>query len=229
MTCVKSNQPLHCEQPLSDTDTKTRILDTTWALVHRRGNADITMGEIADAVGISRQALYLHFPNRASLLVATVQRFDDLHIDLAARDRRRALPPVESLVAGLRWWLGYLPRLLPVATALEAAALVNADGAAAWRDRMQLLRGSIRFYVQRLADAKLLADGWTVETAVDWVWARTTPAFWSHLVADRGWKPTRLADRLIASIVAEVVRPHSGRRSARRSTAARTPAKRKLR
>jgi AcrR family transcriptional regulator len=196
-------------------DAKTRILDKTWELVRRRGRADITMGEIADAVGITRQALYLHFPNRSSLLVATVQRFDQLHADPAGRARRRQLPPREGFEAMLRWWLGYLPKLLPVATALEAAVLVGDDGALAWNDRMELLRDSMRFYIGRLSAAGLLADGWTVERATDWVWARTTPAFWNHLVAERGWKPAQVVTRVTTSIVSEIVRAPSKRRSPR--------------
>src|SRR5262245_12719485 len=77
------------------TDAKTRVLDAAWTLVARHGSAEITMAELADEVGISRQAIYLHFPNRATLLVAMVQRFDQLHGDAVARDRRRALPAAE--------------------------------------------------------------------------------------------------------------------------------------
>ena len=81
----------HRHQPVTGTDTKARILDAVWTLVSRRGRADLTMGDIARAVGLSRQAVYLHFPSRAALLVAAVRRFDEQHGDVAARERRRAL------------------------------------------------------------------------------------------------------------------------------------------
>jgi AcrR family transcriptional regulator len=52
--------------------TKTRILDTTWKLLEAR-DKNTRMSDIAKAVGISRQALYLHFPTRAALLIATTR------------------------------------------------------------------------------------------------------------------------------------------------------------
>ena len=53
-------------------ETKSRILNATWKLLESGDNA-VRMSDIAKAVGISRQALYLHYPNRADLLVATTK------------------------------------------------------------------------------------------------------------------------------------------------------------
>lgn len=208
-------------------DTKTRILDAAWALVERQGRADITMREVAQVVGISRQALYLHFPNRATLLLAMVQHFDDTHSDPAARERRRALPPVEGLEAALRWWLGYLPRVLPVARALEAASMVGADGAQAWLDRMRLLHDSFEYYVTRLAEHGMLAEGWSVRHATDWVWARINPSVWRHLVQERGWKPRKLVDHLVHSILTDVVDPTQLRQHRHRTGGETQPAARR--
>src|SRR5262245_410986 len=187
------------------TDAKTRVLDAAWTLVARRGSAEITMAELADEVGISRQAIYLHFPNRATLFLAMVQRFDQIHGDAAAREHRRALPATEAFEAGLQYWFKYLPQVYPVARALEAAALRSADGAEAWHDRMAVLRDSMAFYVARLADQGRLAEGWTVKEATDWVWSRVHPSVWRHLVEERGWRPTIASKRLVRSIVAELV------------------------
>ena len=192
--------------------TKARILDAVWRLVNRRGRADLTIGEIAAAVGLSRQAIYLHFPSRASLLVAAVRHFDAQHADLAARDRRRALPPVEAFEAGIRSWMAYLPRVLTVAGALEAAAIIGDAGAEAWHDRMRYLRESERYYVERLADHGLLADGWTVDEALDWIWARAHPSVWRHLVVEQAWDPGVFVDRLVRSLIAELVSARPARR-----------------
>jgi AcrR family transcriptional regulator len=205
-------------QPVADVDTKARILDAVWRLVTRRGRADLTMGDIARAVGLSRQAVYLHFPNRAALLVAAVRHFDEQHGDVAARERRRALPPVESFEAGIRAWLAYLPQVLSVAGALEAAAMVGDEGADAWHDRMRYLREGQRYYVARLAEHGLLADGWTVDEALDWMWARTHPSVWRHLVVEQGWDRDRFVDRVVRSLVAELVAPPARVKAGRRGS-----------
>jgi AcrR family transcriptional regulator len=192
-------------------DTKARILDAVWKLVSRRGRADLTMGEIARAVGLTRQAVYLHFPSRAALLVAVVRHFDEQHRDLAARARRLALPPAQAFEAGIRGWLAYLPQVLSVAGALEAAALVGDAGADAWHDRMRYLREGQRAYIARLADHGLLADGWTVDQALDWMWAHTHPSVWRHLVVEQGWAPETFVDRVVRLLVAELVSPPAAR------------------
>ena len=60
---------------MSSEQTKTRILDTTWKLLEKRIEKN-RMSDIAKAVGISRQALYLHYPTRAELLIATTKHID---------------------------------------------------------------------------------------------------------------------------------------------------------
>jgi AcrR family transcriptional regulator len=186
-------------------ETRTRILDEAWTLARRRGLSAVTVGEIAKAAGVSRQLVYFHFSNRAGLLVAMTR-----HQDTRSGFRERAfatreLPPVAALEALMRSWAEYLPEILPIANALEAAGITDDDGADAWRDRMGELREAFRFAVARLAADGGLADGWTVDAAADWAWARSQPSNWRHLVGERGWPVDDYVRRSVASILAEIV------------------------
>jgi hypothetical protein len=108
--------------------------------------------------------------------------------------------------------------VLSVASALEAAALVGDAGADAWADRMRFMREGQRYYIARLAEHRLLADGWTVDDALDWMWARTHPSVWRHLVVERGWDQKKFVDRVVRSLVAELVSPRAaGVKAARRA------------
>ena len=53
-------------------NTKTHILEVTWSLLESENKA-IRMANIAKIAGVSRQALYPHFPSQAELLVATTR------------------------------------------------------------------------------------------------------------------------------------------------------------
>jgi AcrR family transcriptional regulator len=188
-------------------DTRARILDTAWGLVQERGIGAVTVADIAAATGVSRQLLYVHFENRAGLLVAMARRHDVRSGFAGRAAEARSLPPVEALERLLRLWFAYLPEILPVARALEAAATNGDDGGVAWRDRMADLRELFAAAVDRVERAGRLAEGWTVASATDWVWARAQPATFSHLVVDRAWDPGDYTDRAVRSILAEVVRP----------------------
>jgi AcrR family transcriptional regulator len=183
-------------------NTRDRILDKAWTLARRRGLAAVTMGEIAKAAGVSRQLMYFHFANRAGLLVAMTRRQDTRSGFRERAWATRELEPVAAFEALIRAWFDYLPEILPVTHALEAAALTGDDGAEAWHDRMGELREAFRFATGRLA----LADGWTPDTAADWAWARVQPSNWRHLVDERGWAAGEYVDRAVTSIIGEVTR-----------------------
>jgi len=167
-------------------DTRARILDTAWELVRERGVDAVTVADIAAATGVSRQLVYVHFENRAGLLKAMA---------------------VDALERLLRLWFAYLPEILPVARALEAAAINGDEGGLAWRDRMGDLRELFAAAVDRVDRDGRLAGGWTVPEATDWVWARAQPATFAHLVGDRAWPAAAYTDRAVRSILVEVVAP----------------------
>lgn len=185
--------------------TRTRILDAAWERVREDGAGAVDVKAIAAAAGVSRQLVYFHFENRAGLLTAMAR-----HHDQASGFRRRvaaarSLEPVEALEALLREWCRYVRELMPVARALEAAAVTGDEGGSAWRDRMADLREAFRLALERVAEEGRLAPGWTVETAADWACARVQPATYAMLVDERGWRPKEFAERTIASVLGELV------------------------
>jgi AcrR family transcriptional regulator len=190
------------EQP----GTRSRILEAAWELVRERGTR-VTVSEIARAADVSRQLVYFHFESRAGLLVA-MTRHHDVRSGFAGRvSAALALPPVEGLEALLRAWSAYVPEILPVARELEAAVTTGDEGAAAWQDRMGDLRDAFRTAVDHVEADGRLAAGWTAPAATDWVWARSQPGAWQHLVVERGWPAEDYIERSVGSILAEVVAP----------------------
>jgi hypothetical protein len=49
------------------------------------------------------------------------------------------------------------------------------------------------------------SDGWTVEAAADWAWARGHLEGWQHLVVERGWSSEDHEVRVVRSVLAEVL------------------------
>lgn len=190
-----------------DTDTRSRILEVAWGLVRERGPGGVTIAEIAAAAGVSRQLVYFHFRSRAGLLVAMARHHDVRSGFVERIAASRSLPAVEGLEVMLREWYGYIPEILPVARALEAAVITGDEGGSAWKDRMDDLWGAFRLAVERVEREGRLAGGWTVESASDWIWARSHLTTWQHLVGERGWAIDDYSERSIRSILAEVLAP----------------------
>ncbi len=190
--------------------TPTRILETAWTLMLERGPRAVTIGEIATAAGVSRQLVYHHFANRAGLLIAMARHQDERSGFVDSVRAARKAPPVAGLEALVRAWLEYVPSIVPVAEALEAALITGEDGAGAWRDRMGELREAFGIAVDRVERDGALAPGWTVEAAADWAWARCQPSTRRHLVGERSWKPDDYVARTVRSILDEILKPGQG-------------------
>jgi len=188
-------------------ETRARILDTAWRLVKDRGASAVSVKEVAAAAGVSRQLVYFHYHSRAGLLLA-MARHQDRSSGFGRRvAATRALPAVTGFEALVREWCAYLPEILPVARALEAACITGDEGGGAWQDRMGELREAFRLTLERVAADGRLAAGWTIESAADWAWARVLPSSWAHLVGMRGWDPAVYTERTVGSLVAELVAP----------------------
>ena len=88
-------------------DTRQRILGAALKLM-REGAAGASLVQIAKAAGVSRQAVYLHFADRADLYLALVRHVDE------SRDLAGALRRIEQAPTG-------------VGALLEAVAISSAD------------------------------------------------------------------------------------------------------
>jgi AcrR family transcriptional regulator len=188
-------------------NARAHILETAWRLVGERGVQAVTVADIAAASGVSRQLVYHHFDSRAGLFVAMARHHDGTSGFRRRVVASRELAPVEGLETLLRLLLEYVPAILPVARALEAAVITGDEGGAAWRDRMDDIREAFHLAVERIEGDGRLARGWTVDTATDWIYARSHISTWQHLVVDRGWPAADYVERTIASIMAEVLAP----------------------
>ncbi|MEZ5288235.1 MAG: TetR/AcrR family transcriptional regulator [Vicinamibacterales bacterium] len=185
--------------------TRDRILDAAWTLAVEEGVGAASMNGVARAVGLSRQAVYLHFPNRATLLAETARRHDERSGFGGRVVAARALPPVEALAALIGEWFAYVPQIAPVARGLLAAFEAGDEGGTAFSERMADLRRVLHAAVERIAEAGRLRDGWTVDEATDWVWSRVHFTTWRHLVDERGWSAELALERTLRSLASDLI------------------------
>ena len=203
-----------------DPATRARILAAARALLEERPGAGPSMGQIASRAGVSRQALYLHFADRATLLLEVTRAADAAYrtpdeqrrVD-DAPDARAALAQAIALQARLK------PELHAVATAFDALRRADPDAQAAWQERDHARLDRCAQVVARLAAEGHLAPGWAVDDAARLMWALTSRRVWENLVLDQGWP----ADRYTTSLTRLLERAllTSGPSPARQGTSSR--------
>lgn len=174
--------------------TRTRILDATSQLLEETHGAAVRMSDVAKAAGLSRQALYLHFPSRAALFIATVRHLDAVHdVDARLVASRRAPTGTARLDAFVEAWLDYVPVIHGVARTLMLMRETDADARAAWDDRMAALRHGCRAAVDALAADAALTPHHTPDEATDLLLTVLSMTNWEML---RGcdWPQSRIVE-----------------------------------
>ena len=166
------------------------------------------MSELAREVGISRQALYLHFPSRTALLLALVEHVDERE-DLAGEVAR--VEAARDGAAQVRAWVEMQarrnPRIAPLARALDQARHEDDAAAAAWTDRSRnRLRGAAAI-VARLRSEQRVHRSWTAGDAVTLLWEIAGFRVWDDLVNEAGMSPGRYVDVTTATALAALAAP----------------------
>lgn len=185
-----------------DPATRQRICEAALRLVVQRGGVDVPLGDVAKAARVSRQALYLHFKDRAALFLAVAQHADDKRgLPEAIRRVQQAPTGLDALrsMAAARATLN--PEIWPLARILDS---VRGDDPAAeniLQNRRVSRLGACRTIVEQLArDGSLRAE---LEPAIaaDLLWVFTSLRTWEDLVLVRGWTAAQYEERLVATLL----------------------------
>jgi AcrR family transcriptional regulator len=175
-----------------DPVTRRRILDAALELITRGRGARTLLADVARSAGVSRQAIYLHFANRADLFLAVVRHADERRGLPAAvqriRDAPTGLMAVQEMI-GLQARLN--PDVWPVARALEAVRREDEAAERSWQDRVENRLRGCRAIVERLGREGSLRSGLDPDVAADLLWTLTSLRTWEDLVLQRKWSPER--------------------------------------
>jgi AcrR family transcriptional regulator len=169
-------------------DTQEKILRACWKLLEGGPGATARMSDIAKAAGVSRQAVYLHYPNRAELLVATTRFIDGVSkVDDRLAASRTARGGLERLDAFIEAWGGYIPVIYGISSALMAMQHSDEAAGHAWADRMRALREGCEAAVRALEGDGMLRPDLDQQRGTDLLWTLLSVRNWEHLVGECGW------------------------------------------
>jgi AcrR family transcriptional regulator len=191
-----------------DPATRRRILETALRLILERRGADVTLAEVARAARVSRQALYLHFADRAELLLALVRYADEQRgVPAAVQRIERAASGVAALreIAAMQAKMN--PTIWPLARLVDTARRHDEAAERSWRDRLESRRNGCRAIVARLADDGALRRGLNAVVAADLLWTLTSLQMWEDLGLFRRWTAKQYQERLTDLLLHVLVQP----------------------
>jgi len=193
---------------VSSRTSKILILEAALALIAKRGGADVSMAEIAKAAKVSRQAVYLHFADRADLLVNLIRYTDQKRgLDEEIRKIEQAPTGAAQLRAMASLQARANPGIWAQARAFEAVRRTDKAADRSWRDRLQHRLEGCRAIVARLQKEGTLRQGLDPETAADLLWNITSLRTWEDLVLDRKWSARQYEDRITELLLLALTKP----------------------
>jgi AcrR family transcriptional regulator len=180
-----------------DPETRRRICEAALRLITRRGGAEVTLQSVARAAGVSRQALYLHFADRADLFVAVVRYADERRgLPEAIRRIQTASSGVAALKELAATQARINPAIWPLARVIDRVRQQSAAAEVSWQDRLASRLRGCRAIVARLEKDGTLRDGLDASVAADLLWTLTSLRMWEDLVLLRRWTAKQYEQRL---------------------------------
>jgi len=169
-------------------ETQKRILTAAWSLLETSPHKGVRMSDIAKEAGVSRQAVYLHFPKRAELLKATT-RFVDQQKDIEQRlaPSRSAQNGEARMEAFIEAWGNYIPEIYGVIHAMLSMVDTDEEAREAWADRMEALREGCDAVVAQLEAEGRLNSAFPPEKACDFFLSLISVHSWEYLVKQCSW------------------------------------------
>jgi AcrR family transcriptional regulator len=196
---------------MSSNDSRVRILDAALKLLRKRGHATVTMAQIAKAARLSRQAVYLHFADRAELMAALARHVHESLGLPAAIQRMMAetATGVELLEADVSMQARFNPAVWAVARAVDAVRRTDASAARAWQERLKSRLDRCRAIVSRLKAEGSLRAGLDASIAADLLWTMTSLRMWEDLVLERAWPPEQYQEYVTNVLIAALTSARS--------------------
>jgi AcrR family transcriptional regulator len=187
--------------------THGALLEAGAKLIAERGFAHVTLANIAEAAGVSRQSVYLHFGSRAGFLtevadyiwqqVGLPNPFEMIESAPTAHAALRKVIELRALSGELLDPYLYVP---------DSQADPEGEVMLAYNQRQRARLEVFRAIAKRMKQEGVLRDGITVDVAADLMWSVLSVPVWRSLVSLRGWsrqKFVRHMERFLMKALAQ--------------------------
>ena len=191
----------------SAADTNTAILDAARALFETEGYHAVGLEAVARKAGVSRQAIYLHFDSKVSLLSALHKRVNERDVEPEMRKVWKCADGRAALDAFVTATAVVVPKIIGIFNTLDLVRSVEPVVEATWKPPKEGRYADCFRMASWLRDDGLLVEGMSVRTAADILFAVVSVRAYENFVMDCGWSNRRwttwtrqvLREQLLAS------------------------------
>jgi AcrR family transcriptional regulator len=195
------HSPRRAEQAAA---TRRAVLTAAREAFVTKGYLATTVADIATAAGVAVDTVYAAVGRKPDLLRELIEEAisgTDHAVPAEQRDYvrdvRAAHTAREKITIYAHALTGIQQRLAPVFLALRDAAVTDPTCARVWRQIAQRRAANMHLFAADLRATGELRTDLSDDDVADLIWSMNAPEYWTLLVNDRGWTPTRFRDQLI--------------------------------
>lgn len=187
--------------------TRQSILDAARRLFARNGYQATTLQAIAHQARVSLPTVYAVFGSKAAVLSALIKSGgSDEDIRTMARAAFAESDPVRRLKLAARVFRSIHEREADIEDLLFQAGSGDPDLAAVWRQSHQQQLSRQTELLTPMDQKQALKPGLALQTAIETLWALSSPEIYRLLVRERGWSPRRYENWLANSAIRLLLR-----------------------
>ena len=166
--------------------TRERILDHGLALMSQAGLDAVTLGVLADQVGMSKSGLFAHFKSKEEVQIGLLDHMSRLGAERIIAPAMRAPEGLPRLQALVEHWLGWAPKAgLPGGCPVAAGMFEYDDVQGPVRDKIAVLEKEWRILLTQIVQQTIALRHFRKETdANQFVW-ELSGIYLSHHTAQR--------------------------------------------
>jgi AcrR family transcriptional regulator len=201
--------------------SRARVLAAARRRFLDEGYAATALPAVAADAGVSVESIYKAFRNKAGVLKAVFDvavAGDDEPVAILDRSWVAAIRAEPDIATQLRMYSQHLvasmPRTAPVLLLARAAAGLDADVAAVWRQLQAERLTGMTAFASSLTDSGQTRPALSTDDVRDVLWTLNSVSMYELLVLDRGWPVERYGDFVADALVAAVVAPPERARQA---------------
>ncbi len=172
-------------------DTKTAILDAARALFEAEGYHAVGLEAVAKEAGVSRQAIYLHFDSKASLLSALHKRVNEQDVEPEMRTVWKCTNGLAALDAFVAATAVVVPKIIGIFNTLDVIRSVEPVVQTTWKAPKEGRYADCLRMANWLRDDGLLAEGLSIRTAADILFTVVSVRAYESFVMACGWSSRR--------------------------------------
>jgi AcrR family transcriptional regulator len=181
-------------------ETRRLILEAAHQLFAEPSVHDVRLEDIANAAGISRQAIYLHFATREELVRELVQHMSRVTGLPKLLETFYASPTGEAMLEALvEIQVKHNPAVSGIGHLIDADRRRSELASATYAAIRDHRRSWCREVVTALRNEGKLASGWTIPAATNLLYVLTSLRVWQELVEGLGFSPKRYRQAILAS------------------------------